>query len=278
MTYLSSLPSGQRVRTRRCKSALNRTGIPGGDFCLNPYLGCTHGCLYCYASFMLRYSGINEPWGSFVEAKINLPEVLLKEAKRPGQVLLGTVCDPYQPVEEIFHLSRRALEILGSSGYQVEVMTKSDLVLRDLDLLKRFKGFSVEMTITTIDEKVGAIFEPNAPSPFRRLKAVAELVQAGVETTVFFGPVLPYFSDSFEQISAVLSAIKRTGCQRVLIDKLNYLGTKMAIITPKLAQGFKPAIFAFERALLEPRAYVAGLRERVLRALKMSGLEGRLIF
>lgn len=278
MTYLSSLPSGQKVRTRACKSALNRTGIPGGDFCLNPYLGCTHACLYCYASFMLRYSGIAEPWGSFVEAKINLPKILVKEAKRPGQVLLGTVCDPYQPAEEIFQLSRRALEILGLAGYQVEVMTKSDLVLRDLNLLKKFPGFSVEMTITTIDERVSALFEPNAPSPARRLRAVAALVQAGVATTVFFGPVLPYFSDSFEQMVAILSAIKSTGCRRVIIDKLNYLRTKMAIIAPKLNQGFKPAIAAFERALLEPKTYVAQLRERALMALKMSGFEGRLIF
>jgi len=227
---------------------------------------------------MLRYSGIAEPWGSFVEAKVNLPEVLIREAKRPGQVLLGTVCDPYQPAEEAFQLNRQALRILGSAGYQVEVMTKSDLVLRDLDLLKRFPGFSVEMTITSLDEMVSALFEPGAPPPERRLKAVAELVQVGVETTVFFGPVLPYFSDSFEQISAMLLAISRTGCHRVLIDKLNYLKQKMARIVLKLNEGFKPAIAAFERALFEPATYTGELRERAERALKMSGLEGRLIF
>ncbi|MGQ9707978.1 MAG: radical SAM protein [bacterium] len=278
MTCLSRVPSGQKLSIRDCKSALNRTGIPGGDFCLNPYLGCSHDCLYCYASFMCRYSGVDEPWGSFVEVKINLPEVLKRQAKKPGQVLLGTVCDPYQPAEAIFRLSRSALKILGAAGYRVEVMTKSDLVLRDIDLLKMFPDFSVEMTITTLDERVGLFFEPGAPSPARRLQAVAELVQAGVETVVFFGPVLPYFSDSVEQMGMVLDAVRRTGCRRVLVDKLNYLGQKAGRILPKLRTRFPAALGTYELVLQEPAVYSSQLRERALRALEGSGLEGRVIF
>ncbi|MCX7732829.1 MAG: radical SAM protein [candidate division WOR-3 bacterium] len=266
------------VRTRRCRSALNRTGIPGGDYCVNPYLGCTHNCLYCYASFMLKYSGINEPWGSFVEAKINLPDVLKRQARKPGTVLLGTVCDPYQPAEREFQLSRQVLSILGERGYNVEVMTKSDLVLRDIDLLSRFPGFSVELTITTLDAKISRAFEPGAPLPERRLIALKELNRAGVETTVFIGPLLPGISDSCRQIEELLLAVKAAGGQRVLFDRLNYLKQKFIRLKPVIEKEFPATIPAWNQALTAPDQYSAALRSRIQEALADSGLKGRIIF
>lgn len=266
------------VRIRRCRSALNRTGIPGADYCVNPYLGCTHNCLYCYASFMLKYSGIREPWGTFVEAKINLPDVLKRQARKPGTVLLGTVCDPYQPAEREFQLSRQALSILGERGYSVEVMTKSDLVLRDIDLLSRFPGFSVELTITTLDEKAARAFEPGAPAPKPRLQAVRQLVRAGVQTTVFIGPLLPGISDSPEQIQELLLAVKDTGAHRVLFDRLNYLPQKIVRLRPVIETQFHATAPVWNFALTEPEQYSATLRDRILQALADSGLEGRIIF
>jgi DNA repair photolyase len=266
------------VRTRKCSSALNRTKIPGADYCVNPYLGCIHNCLYCYASFILKYHRCWEPWGSFVEVKANLPIVLKRQAKKPGSVLLGTVCDPYQPIEQTFKLSRQALAILGMRGFEVEVMTKSDLILRDLDLLIRLPNFSVEMTVTTLDEQVAARFEPKAPTPQRRLQAITELIRAGVKTTVFLGPLLPHFSDSAEQLSELLATVKKTGANQVLIDKLNYLPQKFSRLKPVLFQNFPEAIPAFEQVLNEPEAYTAELRTRAEEALKKSGLNGRIIF
>ncbi len=266
------------VRIRRCRSALNRTGIPGADYCVNPYLGCAHNCLYCYASFMLKYSGISEPWGTFVEAKVNLPDVLKRQARRPGTVLLGTVCDPYQPAEREFQLSRQVLSILGERGYSVEVMTKSDLVLRDIDLLSRFPGFSVELTITTLDAKISRAFESGAPAPELRIQALKELVRAGVETTVFIGPVLPGISDSLNQIRELLLALKYAGCRRVLFDKLNYLNSKIGRLKPVVEAEFPETASAWNQALTSPERYSAALRDRILQALADSGLEGRIIF
>ncbi|MEO0069505.1 MAG: radical SAM protein [candidate division WOR-3 bacterium] len=278
MTSWSRLPSGFRVGTRQCRSALNKTQIPGADFCVNPYFGCSHGCLYCYASFMLKHFRITEPWGSFVEAKVNLPTVLQKEHKRLGRVLLGTVCDPYQPVEADFQLSREVLRILGQAGFEVEVLTKSDLVLRDLDLLMRYPSFSVELTITTLEEEVREFFEPGAAPIARRFEAAERLVKSGVETTVFFGPVLPYFSDSEEKIGAILEAVAQTGVKWVLIDRLNYLKKKLPLFRLRLRQKFPLALTAFERALKVPEVYAAELRAKAISALNRVGLDGRVVF
>ncbi len=266
------------VRTRQCRSALNRTGIPGADYCVNPYLGCSHNCLYCYASFVLKYAGISEPWGTFVEAKINLPDVLKRQAQKPATVLLGTVCDPYQPAEMKFQLSRQALMILGTRGYAVEVMTKSVLILRDLDLLIRFLGFSVELTVTTLNGKAARAFEPGAPAPKLRLQAIKQLIRAGVQTTVFIGPLLPGISDSSKQIQELLLAVKDAGARRVLFDKLNYLNSKIGRLRSVVETEFPETASAWNLALTSPERYSAALRDRIRQALADSGLEGRIIF
>ncbi len=227
---------------------------------------------------MLRFTHIAAPWGSFVEAKVNLPAVLRSARCRPGRVLLGTVCDPYQPVEADFQLSRQVLGILGSAGFTVAVLTKSDLVLRDLDLLRRYPGFSVELTVTTLEERVRAFFEPGAAPIANRLAAAEELVRAGVMTTVFFGPVLPYFSDREDKMVAVLEAIARTGVRRVLIDRLNYLSRKLPVLRQGLRREFPLALTAFERVLRQPENYAAELKAKAIAALKRVGLEGGVVF
>ncbi len=226
---------------------------------------------------MLRYTRIEEPWGSFVEAKINLPE-LLRQERRQGRVILGTVCDPYQPVEARFQLSRQVLEILGGFGFSVEILTKSDLVLRDIDLMQRHPSISVELTLTTLDERVRAFFEPGAPPAVRRLKAAEELVRAGIPTTVFFGPVLPYFSDSEAKMTELLQAIARTGVRRVLIDRFNYLRHKLPGFRSRLQKEFPLALQSFVLLTERPDEYTSALRERALRVLKKVGLEGGVVF
>lgn len=113
-----------------CRSALNRTGIPGYEFCLNSYVGCAHACLYCYASFMCRFTDHRENWGEFLDVKVNFPDVLAKQLRsrtRPeGKVLLGTVTDAYQPAEAIYEITRSSLEILAEDqSLEVHILTKS---------------------------------------------------------------------------------------------------------------------------------------------------------
>jgi DNA repair photolyase len=154
-----------------CKNALVKTGIPGYDHCFNPYTGCAHACRYCYAETILRFRRETVHWGEYVAAKVNFPEVLahkLKRHRRPlGRLLFGTVTDAYQPAEAQCGLTRASLEALADLQPEADVtiLTKSDLVERDIDVLKHLKNCSVAFTITLVDDEAAALFEPGAPPP-----------------------------------------------------------------------------------------------------------------
>lgn len=172
---------------------LSRSRIPGADFCINPYVGCSHACKYCYATFMARYSQHVSPWGTFVDAKINAPEVLEEQLRRGarGAIMISSVTDAYQPLEARYRLTRRCLEKLRGQPVLVDILTKSPLVVRDIEILKQLGDASVGMTITTDDEKMRKIFEPGAPPIGARLAALGKLRESGIRTYAFIGPVLP---------------------------------------------------------------------------------------
>ena len=205
------------VKETQAKSILNKSQI--FDYCVNPYTGCQVNCRYCYARlFMKRYSGHKEPWGEFVDVKINAPEVLRKQLQRArrGTVWISSVCDPYQPLEAKYGLTRRCLKELLEKQFPVNIQTKSKLVLRDLDLLKNFKEIEVGFTITTNDEKIAKLFEPGASSIAERVKALEKLRASGIRTFAFIGPLLP---GNPEKLVADLAGL----VNRVFIDRMNYL-------------------------------------------------------
>jgi DNA repair photolyase len=199
------------------RSILTKTGIPGFDYCINPYIGCGHGCRYCYASFMKRFTGHLEPWGDFVDVKINAPSLLKKQLKRAkkGRVILGSVTDPYQPLEKKYRLTRGCLESLLEHQFQVNLLTRSPLCLRDIDLFKQFKKIRVGLSITTDDEKIGKIFEPHASSIESRIEALTSLHKEKIPTYVFVGPMLPL--DPAKLVSMLRGIV-----DEALIDRLNY--------------------------------------------------------
>jgi len=203
----------------RARSVLNKSKI--FDFCLNPYTGCGIGCVYCYARlFMRRYSGHREAWGDFVDVKVNAPQVLRKQLVRakPGTVWISSVCDPYQPLEAKYGITRECLKELEERQIPVNIQTKSALVLRDLDLLSRFENIEVGMTITTDDKDTAKLFEPGA-SPLReRLQALETLHVAGIRTFAFVGPLIP---GNPEKLIEMLEG----KADRVLIDRMNYVNT-----------------------------------------------------
>ena len=208
----------------KVKSILSKSGIPGADYCINPYVGCSHGCRYCYATFMKRYTGHTEAWGSFVDVKMNGPEVLHRQIKKAtkGHVFISSVTDPYQPMENKYQLTRQCLEILLPYQFSVDILTKSPLVLRDTDLLKEFKEIEVGITITTDDEEMKRIFEPYAPSIKARIQALRALYKSGIKNYVFIGPLLPMNPEAFsEKISPYVHAI--------LIDRMNYVSKTLKI-------------------------------------------------
>jgi DNA repair photolyase len=202
------------------KTILVKSRIPGVDYVINPYLGCGHGCRYCYAVFMRRYARqhAGAPWGSFVEAKVNLPRVLraeLARRKQPGQVFLASVCDPYQPVELRYRLTRSALELLAEFGWGVSILTRSPLVTRDLDLLSARPGVRVGLSIPTDDDRVRRVLEPNSPPIPARIATLQKLCQAGLSPWVFIAPMLP-------MNPVRLHALLEPYVGEVMMDPLNY--------------------------------------------------------
>ncbi len=203
-----------------CKTALSPSRLPGLDYTLNPYFGCGHGCVYCYAPATLRYDG-PEPWGSFVRAKSNIPGVLAKEVcrKKRGVVGVSTVTDPYQPVEEKLGLTRSCLEALLSKDFPVCIQTKSSLVLRDRDIMKRFSDIEVGFTVTTLDGRLSSVIEPGASPPMERLRALEALSADGIRTWAFIGPMIPGVLDE-ERLAHLLRSLKDTGISYVMLDRL----------------------------------------------------------
>ena len=205
----------------RTKTALAPSNLPGLEYALNPYRGCSHGCVYCYAPDNLRMVG-EEEWGSFVDVKEGLPNVLAKELKKKemGIIGLGTVTDPYQSREERIKNSRYCLEQVARKKWPICIQTKSDLITRDIDILSRMENVEVAITITTLDEELASRMEPGAPSPRRRLNAIRMLVENGVRTWVFLGPVIPTLNDSEKGITELLEAVHDAGVREIQYDRL----------------------------------------------------------
>jgi DNA repair photolyase len=202
------------VREILARAILSKSKIY--EYTINAYAGCGHGCSYCYARFMKKFSGHQEPWGEYVDVKINAPDLLRREIakKKPGNVWISGVCDPYQPVERKYELTKKCLEILIEQDWPVTIQTRSPLVVRDLDLIKKSAKVQVGLTITTGDDKIRQIFEPSAPPIPERVKALEKLHSAGIKTFVMIAPLLP----KAEELVNILPG----KTDSVMVDRLNY--------------------------------------------------------
>lgn len=215
----------------RAASALGRSAIC--DYCFNPYVGCEHGCLYCYARFSGRLvaHGLLD-WGNYLYYRSNIVEVLKKDltTKAPGEVYLSSITDPYQPIEDKLQLTRAALRLFASSRrFSVAIQTKSPLVLRDVDILGDMKDrCTIGFTIAMWDDWA-RVFEPRAPAPSTRLDALKELSKDGFRTYVFVGPVIPNLENPLEIISRVKDYV-----DYVYLDRLNLRLGVWASLRPTL--------------------------------------------
>ncbi|MCS7130001.1 MAG: radical SAM protein [Archaeoglobaceae archaeon] len=197
------------LERKKVKSALGKSNLPGLDYTINPYIGCSHGCIYCYARLYCD-ARIAKNWGKIVVVKENIAETLLKEIgrRKRGVVGLSTITDPYQSIEAKERITREVLRILLENGFKVSIQTKSDLVLRDLDLLFEKKEIvDVGFTITTLEDRIAELIEPNAPKPSARVKALEKISGEGIKTWIFLGPIIPEISEkSFEEIVEIAKA------------------------------------------------------------------------
>ena len=203
-----------KIKEIQAKNILSKSKVY--DWTINPYVGCQHGCIYCYAKFMKRFSGHKENWGEFVDVKINAPELLNQEIKKKkkGRVWISGVCDPYQPLEKKYELTKKCLEILQKNNWPVVIQTKSPLVLRDLELLKKFQEIEVGFTITTDDEEIRKIFELRTVPINERIETLDKLHQEGIKTFVMIAPLLPKAESLVPKLKGKVDY--------VIIDKMNY--------------------------------------------------------
>ncbi len=205
------------------KSVMTKSNLPVADFSVNPYVGCTHACKYCYASFMKRFTNHPEPWGEFIDVK-HWPEI-----KNPGkyagkEAFLGSVTDCYQPCEAKYKRTRALLEQLQGSGITISIATKSDLVLRDIDLIRTFPNARVSFSINTLDEGFRKEMD-KASSIERRLAAMKELYDNGIQTVCQMAPIFPGITDAKSIIEAV-----RDRCNLIWLENLNLRGDYKARI------------------------------------------------
>ena len=228
------------VREILAKSILNRCGIPGIDFVVNPYIGCRFACKYCYASFMGRFVGKTvADWGEYVYAKMNAPELLRaelpKKLKNKGvgkEIFFSSVTDPYQGMEVKYQLTRACLEELLAFGFSglVSILTKSNLVLRDIDLFKKLPRVSVGLTVTSTDDGVSRFFETYAPPSSRRIETLTTLNKEGIKTYAFIGPLLPHFVAQEDALDRLMAAIAASGTRDIFVEHLNlsaYIRTRL---------------------------------------------------
>src|SRR5215213_3854133 len=207
-----------------CRSALNRVqGMPF-EWTLNPYRGCTHGCHYCFARrYHVQFEmNSDDEFASVILVKRNFVDVLRRELDRPAwhrdHVALGTATDPYQPIEGHYRLTRGSIEALATARTPIGLVTKGPMVVRDRDVLKALgdaAGCTVYMSVPTVDEDAWRILEPGTAHPLQRLRAVRELVDAGVNAGVLMAPIVPGFSSSRTKLERTVKAIADHGAMFV---------------------------------------------------------------
>ncbi len=224
---------GCLVQRATARTALSPSALEGFDWALNPYVGCAHECAYCYAPAVLRMD--RAEWGRRVGVRQNIPALLSRELRRKNRGVVGisTVTDPYQPPERRFQLTRLCLERLRAADWPVCVLTKSDLVVRDLDLLESFSQCEVGFTVTTLDEHQRRLMEPGAPSVARRLAAMRYLSSAGVHTYAFIGPIYPTAKAS--ELREIVRQVHGAGATSILMDGLNLKRGVWASVTRALS-------------------------------------------
>ncbi|MBN2090636.1 radical SAM protein [candidate division KSB1 bacterium] len=235
-----------QINQIQAKSILQKTNIPGLTYVINPYVGCAHACVYCYACFMKKFTGHTEPWGTFLDVKINASQLLKKQIEKrrtpiTEPVLLSSVTDPYTPFESRFKLTREILEVLLAHQIPISILTKSDTVLRDIDLLKKFDNCSVGLSLMTVDDEIGLRFEPRAPKPSLRIKALKQLRENGINTYAFISPFLPKLSDIDQLIAALDDTVNEIGVEALNTRQAYWHGVKQVLrkFYPQLLSGYK---------------------------------------
>ena len=228
------------IRIVETRGVVTKTDLPVCDYAANPYIGCTHACRYCYALFMKRFTGHPEPWGTFLDVK-QWPKIRDPSKYDGKEIFIGSVTDPYLPQEAEHGRTRALLEQLQGSGARVSIATKSDLVLRDIDLISSFPDARVSWSINTLDESFRTDMD-QAVSIERRLEAMRKFHEAGVRTTCFISPIFPGITDP---MSIILRA--KDICNLVWLENLNLRGSFKADIMAYISEKHPDLVPLYDR-------------------------------
>ena len=261
------------------KSILTKSAV--SDYSINCYSGCLHNCVYCYARYMRRFTNHTEQWGRYLDVKINAAELLQREVRRkkPGSVFFSSACDPWQPAERKYELTRTCLRIAADAGFNISTLTKSALMVRDLDILSAAQDCSVGCTITTLDESLRRRIEVAASASEARLRALEQARGMGLKIWVFCGPLLPGLTDTPENIESVFGRIRDLEPDRVIVDKLNFRTGVFESIMDLLRKLYPDLIPTYRSLVSYPEeyeAYAAKLRLTVRKIARATGLEDRI--
>jgi DNA repair photolyase len=275
-------------REEPCRSALNRVrGMPFG-WSLNPYTGCVHRCTFCYVRAFERRADrpSDDRYGRSIRVKVNIAEVLAREVARPSwereEIAIGAATDPYQPCEGRYRLTRACIEVLGRAGTPFSLITRGPLIVRDVDVLQdaaRRTEVGVTFSVPTLDHEVWRRTEPGTAPPRQRLRALRQLVDAGIKAGVGMAPILPGLSDRPEQLAEVVKAARDAGATGVWANLL-YLkpGTREHFLEA-LARDWPEQLPRYEelyaRGAYLPRSEVEPVREQVRALVREHGVRDR---
>ncbi|MFH0836512.1 MAG: radical SAM protein [Candidatus Aenigmatarchaeota archaeon] len=259
----------KEIRARQC---LTKSKLPGVDYSINPYVGCEHGCDYCYAVFMKKFTSQKGEWGEFVDVKINLHQVLRYELKamRPGTVFLSSVCDPYQSMEGKYEITRKILSEFAKSDngkkFEISILTKSNLCLRDIDLFQKL-GCSVGFSFSSIDNK----FEIGSSKFKQKIAALRELTKNKIKTYVFLGPIIPLITDTdldnmFEEFSSL-------GLNHIWVDKLNIRSGNWSDIENVLKKHYPDKLDEIRKIVFGRTGYWTDIRNKISILSKKHGIK-----
>jgi len=264
-----------KIREIKAKSIITRSNLPDTDYVINPYTGCMHSCLYCYARFMKRFTGHTESWSKFIDVKINGPDLIPEgTSKYEGKtIFMSSVTDPYNPLEKKYQLTRKILEKLIPLQPDLGIQTKSDLILRDIDLLRQFKNCEVGLTITTLDDNLRKEIEPFASPVKNRIKALKKLKEEGIGTYVFIGPILPFFTDRKKIIYSTKESV-----DLYMFENLNITGTVWSSVKNWLGERHPDLLGEYGRIYFTKNDYWDKVEEEIKLFCKEQKVDFRIYF
>ena len=221
-----------KIQSVPVKHLMVKSSLPASDYVINPYIGCTHRCRYCYACFMKRFTNHKEEWGTFVDVKegprLKIPKNIFQKT-----ILISSVTDPYQPIEKTYGSTRAILEQLKETTGKIEILTKSHLVTRDMDLFLQFPQIRIGISMNTLDDSFRKDMEPGASSIPQRLEALRQLSKHGLSTYLFLSPIFPEITD-------IRSLVHETApyVEEICFENLNLRGAQVSQILSYISKKY----------------------------------------